>query len=133
MRTFGLVTEESRASVMPDRLDMECLHDVGAAELAQRAIANLPHALARDVQAAADLLERLRLAPVEAKVRADDLCFARPQRLGGGAKHVGELLVGERRIRCTALVLEHVGESAVRIVGERRVEGSGKAYHGQRA
>src|SRR5215218_10140151 len=50
-------------------------------ELAQRARLELAHALARDPEARTDLLERLRLVPVEPEPQREDRAHARVQRV----------------------------------------------------
>src|ERR1043166_8178713 len=90
----------------------------------QRFFLDLPHALARDAEQRPDLLERHRLAAVQAEVEAKNLGLAllegRKRLLDRLPERLLERLVGGRRVHRVRQVIEELVVLAGR---ERRIEG----------
>src|SRR5918995_4217772 len=89
----------------------ECLAVRQRAELLQALVLDLANALARDVERAADLVERARRLAVEAVAELEHLALARREHL----EHLLERLLAKRRL---GLLLGHRS----RVVGEEVAE-----------
>ena len=90
-------------------------------ELAQRFRFDLPDALARDVELLSDLLQRARLAVIQAKAQAKHLFLARGERI----EHLHQLLFEQRksshlRRRGRVVVRDKVAQVAVLLLADRR-------------
>ena len=93
------------------------------AQLAQRLGLNLANALPRDVELLANLLERARLAIVQAIAQAQHLGLPRRERI----EHVHKLLLEQRngyglRGRRRILVFDEVAQMAVVFLADRRLQ-----------
>src|SRR3954449_5775984 len=92
-------------------------------ELLQRVVLDLADALARDAEGAADLLERLRRAALQAEAERDDLPLAERQRMEG----LLDVLSAEAELRRVEralgrLVLDEVPEARVLLLADRLLE-----------
>src|SRR5262245_2520682 len=93
------------------------------AELAEGLRLDLPDALARHVEAGADLLERVVGPLAEAEAQAEHLLFARRERRQHPPGLVAEVH-GDDRLdrRQRVLVLDEVAEMAVLVLADGRLE-----------
>src|SRR5581483_1215202 len=95
-------------------------------ELLERVVLDLPDALTRDAERAADLLERPRRAAAEPEAQLDHLALA----LGQRAERVLDVLAPERELRGVErrlgrLVLDEVAERGLLFVADRLLQGDG--------
>src|SRR3954449_11797170 len=101
-------------------------------ELLQRVVLDLADALARDAEGAADLLERLRRATVQAEAERDDLPLAERQRMEG----LLDVLSAEAELRRVEralgrLVLDEVAEARVLLLPDRLLEADRELCHAE--
>src|SRR3954449_4167977 len=99
-------------------------------ELLQRVVLDLADALARDAEGAADLLERLRRAALQAEAERDDLPLAERQRMEG----LLDVLPAEAELRRVEralgrLVLDEVAEARVLFLADRLLEADRELRH----
>src|SRR5262249_31499321 len=109
------------------RLERHLLHLPQRRQAPERLDLDLPHALARQAEPAADLLERLRLVVGEALAEDQHLPLAPPQR----GERLLERLAAERELdlllRQRPVAGDEIPEDRVLLVADRLVEARGGA------
>src|SRR4051794_30127348 len=101
-------------------------------ELLQRVVLDLPDPLARDVERAADFLERARPAAREAEAHLDDLALALRQRRQRPVDVLlAQVLRGDLERRLGRLILDEVAELGLVLLADRLLERDRLLGHAQ--
>src|SRR5690606_21185204 len=96
-RRYGQICELGRGDAAPSGGETgQCLAHVAFAQALQRAVAQLAHALARDAEHAADLLEGVLAPAGQAEVEAQHLRVARRERAERGLDLFAQEVVHRR-------------------------------------